>query len=192
MIPTLSWQTPTLSLRVSCTEHPHRTRNERDLFQWGIGISVGFFTETTGFLPNPETRRTPSFVCVSISRFVCLCQYRWRFQRINPEINWLLAGVSANLDLQQLVGAPYPYLRIIQLTLIGLKVKLKRMRVKRMLYEQVSYRQKNEQNWSLHYRQDRDQDPWDTEAVWSGSRLSLKDLDPKTRLQTPLNSFILF
>ena len=29
MNPTLSWQTPTLSLRVPCTEHPYRTRNER-------------------------------------------------------------------------------------------------------------------------------------------------------------------
>ena len=29
MIPNLSWQTPTLSLRVPRTEHPHRTRNEK-------------------------------------------------------------------------------------------------------------------------------------------------------------------
>ena len=29
IIPTLSWHTPTLSLRVPCTKHPHRTRNER-------------------------------------------------------------------------------------------------------------------------------------------------------------------
>ena len=33
-------------------------RQGRDhLFQWNVGISVGFFTETTGNLRNPETRR---------------------------------------------------------------------------------------------------------------------------------------
>ena len=31
------------------------------LFQWNVGISVGFSTETTGPLRNPETRRTPSY-----------------------------------------------------------------------------------------------------------------------------------
>ena len=31
------------------------------LFQWDVGISVGFFTETTGSLRNPETRRNPSY-----------------------------------------------------------------------------------------------------------------------------------
>ena len=33
-------------------------------FQWDVGIIVGFFTETTGSLSNPETRRTPSYMAV--------------------------------------------------------------------------------------------------------------------------------
>ena len=38
-------------------------RQGRDhLIQWDVWISVGFFTETTGYLRNPETRRTPSYV----------------------------------------------------------------------------------------------------------------------------------
>ena len=59
-IPTLSWQTPTLSLRVLCGCSVHGTRNESVgvchdrvgiiFFQWGMGSSVGFFTETTGSL----------------------------------------------------------------------------------------------------------------------------------------------
>ena len=36
------------------------------LFQRDIGISVGFFTETTGSLRDPDTLRTPSYVGVSI------------------------------------------------------------------------------------------------------------------------------
>ena len=32
------------------------------LFQWGMGISVGFFTETTSFLRNPGVRRSPSYM----------------------------------------------------------------------------------------------------------------------------------
>ena len=48
----------------------HGTRNGRSLprqgrdhlSQWGMGISVVFFTETTGSLRNPETRCTPSYV----------------------------------------------------------------------------------------------------------------------------------
>ena len=64
--PTLSWKTPTLSLRVSCTELATKgsesaTTGSGPLFQWDVGISVGFSTETTGFLPNPWTRRTPSY-----------------------------------------------------------------------------------------------------------------------------------
>ena len=35
-----------------------------NLFQWDVGTSVGFFTETTGSLRNPETLRTPSYVCI--------------------------------------------------------------------------------------------------------------------------------
>ena len=42
-------------------------RQGRDhLFQWAVGTSVGFFTETTGSLRNPETRRTPSYACLVI------------------------------------------------------------------------------------------------------------------------------
>ena len=37
-------------------------RQDRDhIFQWDVGISVGVFTETTGSLRNPETRRTPPY-----------------------------------------------------------------------------------------------------------------------------------
>ena len=32
------------------------------IFQWDVGISVGFSTGTTGSLRNPESRRTPSIV----------------------------------------------------------------------------------------------------------------------------------
>ena len=65
MIPTLSWQTPTLSFRVLCGCSVHGTRNERVgiiFLLWGIGISVGFFTETTSFLRNPGVRRSPSYL----------------------------------------------------------------------------------------------------------------------------------
>ena len=37
------------------------------LFRWDVGISVGFFTETTGSLGNPETRRTPSYITRAVS-----------------------------------------------------------------------------------------------------------------------------
>ena len=38
-------------------------RQGRDhLFPWEVGISVGFFTETTGTIRNPETRRNPSYI----------------------------------------------------------------------------------------------------------------------------------
>ena len=62
MIPTLPWQTPTLSLRVPCTSDP--------LFHRDVGISVGFFTETTGSLHNPKTRRTASYVHICISFYM--------------------------------------------------------------------------------------------------------------------------
>ena len=71
MIPTLSWKTPTLSLRVlvrvfwarnSQREGRSLPREGRGpLFQKAIGISVGFSTETTGSLRNPEKRRTQSY-----------------------------------------------------------------------------------------------------------------------------------
>ena len=56
------------SVRVFCARNSQREgrslpRQGRDhLFQWDVGISVGFFTETTGSLRNPETRRTPSYI----------------------------------------------------------------------------------------------------------------------------------
>ena len=73
IIPTLSCQTPidplvAISVWVFCARNSQREgrslpRQGRDhLFQWGMGISVGFFTETTGSLRNTETRRTPSYV----------------------------------------------------------------------------------------------------------------------------------
>ena len=38
----------------------------RDHFsQWGMGIGVGFFTETTGSLRNPGVQRSPSYsLCI--------------------------------------------------------------------------------------------------------------------------------
>ena len=56
------------SVRVFCARNSQQEgrslpRQGRDhLFQWRMGISVGFFTETTGSLRNPETRRTPSYI----------------------------------------------------------------------------------------------------------------------------------
>ena len=67
MILSLSWQTPTLSFRVFCARNSQQEgrslpRQGGDhLTQWDVGISVGFFTDTTGSLRNPETRRTPSY-----------------------------------------------------------------------------------------------------------------------------------
>ena len=46
-----------------CARNSQRSlpRQGRDhLFQWDVWISVGFFTETTGSLRNPETLRNPS------------------------------------------------------------------------------------------------------------------------------------
>ena len=62
------------SMRVFCVRNSQREgrsrpREGRDhLFQWDVGISVGFSAETTGSLRNPETRRTPS----PVSRMVSL------------------------------------------------------------------------------------------------------------------------
>ena len=56
------------SVRVFCArnlqlEGRSLPRQGRDhLFQLDVGISVGFFTETTGSLRNPETRPNPSYV----------------------------------------------------------------------------------------------------------------------------------
>ena len=56
------------TVRVFCARSSQRegrslSRHEgRDHFsQWGKGISVGFFTETTSFLRNPGVRRSPSY-----------------------------------------------------------------------------------------------------------------------------------
>ena len=58
------------SVRVFCPRNSQREgqslpRHDRDhLSQWDVEISVGFFTETTGSLLNPETRRYPSYICM--------------------------------------------------------------------------------------------------------------------------------
>ena len=55
------------SVRVFCAQNLQRQgrslprEGRGSLFQWDLGISVGFFTETTGSLRNPKTRRTPSY-----------------------------------------------------------------------------------------------------------------------------------
>ena len=42
-------------------------RQSRDhIFQWDVGVSMGLFTESTGSLRNPETRRIPSYVVTDI------------------------------------------------------------------------------------------------------------------------------
>ena len=50
----------------------HAQNSQREgrgpLFQWAVGISVWFSTETTGSLRNPETRRTPSYTLVCIHK----------------------------------------------------------------------------------------------------------------------------
>ena len=59
MIPTLSWQTPTRNSQREGLSLPRQGWDH--LSQWDVGISFGFFTETTGSLHNPETRCTPSY-----------------------------------------------------------------------------------------------------------------------------------
>ena len=60
-------------VRVFCARNSQREgrslpREGRDhLFQWDVGISVGFSTETTGSLRNPETRRTLSYAFSAIT-----------------------------------------------------------------------------------------------------------------------------
>ena len=49
-------------------------RQGRDhLFQWNVGISVGFSTETTGSLRNPETRRGAAYPVIYV---YCICHPR--------------------------------------------------------------------------------------------------------------------
>ena len=58
---------PSRSVRVFCAWNSQREgrslpRQGRDhLFLGGMGISVGFFTETKSFLLNPGVRRSPSY-----------------------------------------------------------------------------------------------------------------------------------
>ena len=53
--------------QISKREGRSLSRQGRDhLFQWDVGISVGFFIEITGSLRNPETRRTQSYVLTLI------------------------------------------------------------------------------------------------------------------------------
>ena len=57
------------SMRVFCARNSQREGRSRPrevldhLFQWDVGISVGFSTGTIGSLRNPETRYTPSYTC---------------------------------------------------------------------------------------------------------------------------------
>ena len=85
--PNMSWQTrpsrcefraqtTTLSLRVLLRFSVHGTRNERvesvttcwgSVSECGMGIDVGFFTETASFLRNPRVPRNSSYkVCYAI------------------------------------------------------------------------------------------------------------------------------
>ena len=56
------------SVRVFCARNSQREgrslpRQGRDyLFQWDVGISERFSTQTTGSLRNLETRRNPSYI----------------------------------------------------------------------------------------------------------------------------------
>ena len=55
-------------VRVLWTELATRgssTTGRGPLFQWDVGISVWFSTETTDSIRNPETRRTPSYMYVT-------------------------------------------------------------------------------------------------------------------------------
>ena len=45
------------------------------LSQWDDRISVGFFTETTGPLHNPETRRTPSYTWCTILMWAAILDF---------------------------------------------------------------------------------------------------------------------
>ena len=52
-------RTPAQNLQREGRSLPREGRDH--LFQWEVGISVGFSTETTGSQRNPETRRNPSY-----------------------------------------------------------------------------------------------------------------------------------
>ena len=64
------------------------------LFQWDVGISVGFSTGTTGSLRNPETRRTPSNVCnitkitSTIYDFANKHYKLWMFKDLSNSSEW--------------------------------------------------------------------------------------------------------
>ena len=58
--PLVACSVPRTPAQNSQREGRNLPREGRDhLFLWDDGISVGFFTETTGFLRNPETWRIP-------------------------------------------------------------------------------------------------------------------------------------
>ena len=77
MIPTLLWPTPTLSLRVlcGCSVSESITTGSGSSFSVDVGICVGFFTETTGSIRNPKTRRNPSYIYSYIYVRYCPKQY---------------------------------------------------------------------------------------------------------------------
>ena len=79
-------------------------RQGRDhLLQWDVEISVGFFTETTGSIRNPETRRTPSIILIYVT---CIRLKNWLDQtnhNLQSNINknqyyykWALAVFTSN------------------------------------------------------------------------------------------------
>ena len=100
LIPTRSWQTPTLSLRRTHAQNSQREgrslpRQGRDnLFQRDVGISVGFFVETTGSLRNPETRHTPIYVrgVFRFSSHLPLCLHFKLFYHM--KLNFLYTSVN--------------------------------------------------------------------------------------------------
>ena len=67
------------SVQVFCARNSQREgrilpqQGQNHLFHWDVGISVGFFTETTGSLRNPETRHSPSHKEFPMKRLANLC-----------------------------------------------------------------------------------------------------------------------
>ena len=67
------------SVRVFCARNSQREGRDH-LIQCRMGISAGFFRETTGSLRNPETRRTPSYMeeqihATSGIHYACRCSH---------------------------------------------------------------------------------------------------------------------
>ena len=111
MIPTHSWPTPTLSLRVPCTEHSHRTHNERlgvchkrdHLFQWDVEISVGFFADcrfTTWSRDLKITRRIKNVPCLEYEHiFFLYTRFKMLFSSLKrPYHHIIWIGLHRNSD----------------------------------------------------------------------------------------------